>query len=324
MNRCIKRCLATGMFVGGIWVLGSGIASADAPAAGHHPAVNLPISAPVTVSGNAVSVLGRSWAGSQPTDHPGTDSTTHSAHSAAHRPASAGSRAGTAHRSAHSWPALYAPVHAPVTVCGNAVGVLGRASASCGAGSQAESPNSSTSGSKAVVHAPVTAPVTVCGNAVGILGSGNASCSLPGGRPASSDGNGTGLVNAPVTAPITVCGNGAGMIGSGTATCSGPAEGPGTPASPAPQSPTPQSPAPQSPAPQSPAPPASAIEPISYHRGSGQLVGSGAAGSHQEVLASSGHSLAFTGASIALMEGLGLSLLLTGFALCLIRRRSTT
>lgn len=75
--------------------------------------------------------------------------------------------------------------------------------------------------------------------------------------------------------------------------------------------------------PHAPAPPTSAIDPISDHRNSALPVGSGAATDREVALASSGHRLAFTGASVALLEVLGLGLTLAGLALCLVRRRVT-
>jgi hypothetical protein len=74
---------------------------------------------------------------------------------------------------------------------------------------------------------------------------------------------------------------------------------------------------------QFPTPPASAIDPISDHRSSDQHSGAAGSAARQAALASSAHSLAFTGSPIALRGGVGLGLLLGGLALCLVRRRVT-
>src|SRR5829696_900262 len=99
----------------------------------------------------------------------------------------------------------------PVTVCGNAVGALGDASASCGTGQPAGGSGGSTgstgasagtgdSGSGSLldgiasgnqVDAGVgsispSVPVTVCGNSAGVLGEASAGCGT--GQPAASNG----------------------------------------------------------------------------------------------------------------------------------------
>ncbi|MEO6501907.1 MAG: hypothetical protein ABIQ09_08340, partial [Jatrophihabitantaceae bacterium] len=69
-------------------------------------------------------------------------------------------------------------------------------------------------------------------------------------------------------------------------------------------------------------PPTSEILPISEHR-SDRSGGNGVGDDQEAALASPGRSLAFTGASVNLLAGLGLGLALAGFALCLVRRRVT-
>lgn len=77
------------------------------------------------------------------------------------------------------------PITVPINICGNAIAVLGIATAHCQGGASARTPAStlgSTSGSGSVgggnqVSIPVTVPVNVCGNAVGVLGVAKASCS---------------------------------------------------------------------------------------------------------------------------------------------------
>ena len=59
MKRLTKRCLQAGIFIGGVWVLGSGIAAAEGT---NHPAqhgttLRIPVTAPVTPS-NAPTLSG--------------------------------------------------------------------------------------------------------------------------------------------------------------------------------------------------------------------------------------------------------------------------
>jgi hypothetical protein len=141
----------------------------------------------------------------------------------------------------------------PVTVCGNSVGVLGDASASCapaqpaaGGGSSSESTGTSSgSGASATtgslldnlasgnqVDAGIggispSAPVTVCGNGVGALGDASVGCGTAqpsgGGGPTSPAGSGnqatvgTDGIAPPV--PVTVCGNGVGLLGDASVGC---------------------------------------------------------------------------------------------------------
>jgi hypothetical protein len=99
----------------------------------------------------------------------------------------------------------------PVLVCGNGIGLLGNADATCTAPAAA-APGSGPDGG--VVD--VDAPVTVCGVAVGVLGDASVECTPPAGAPA--DGGGT----VDVDAPVTVCGIGIGLLGDAKATCTGP------------------------------------------------------------------------------------------------------
>ncbi|PZU36474.1 MAG: hypothetical protein DI573_13585 [Microbacterium sp.] len=131
-----------------------------------------PITAPVTVAGNAVSVLG--------------DSASADATSSGAVPGPAGTD-GTGPTTSGddsilSGTQLAAPVAAPVTVGGNAVSVLGD-SASAGATSGGAIPGSAgtdgtgpaTSGADSILGGtqlslPLVAPVTVGGNAISVIG----------------------------------------------------------------------------------------------------------------------------------------------------------
>jgi hypothetical protein len=142
---------------------------------------------------------------------------------------------------------LYAPIQVPIDVCGNALGVLGNAQASCKGGSSARlhKLGDATSignagilnGNQAIV--PIQVPVDVCGNALGVAG--NAAANCKGGSEASighkrtrksaglpdatSIGN-FGIANgnqlyAPIQVPIDVCGNALGVLGNAQASCKG-------------------------------------------------------------------------------------------------------
>jgi len=140
----------------------------------------------VTVTGNAVAVLGAAAAdgspagGAAPAEQPGAEGS-----------------------------AALLDVDVPVLVCGTAVGVLGDAEAGCAA------PGGAPDDSGSVVG--IDAPVTVCGNAVGVLGDVAAGCAAPGG---STDGPG---LEVGVDAPVTVCGIAVGVLGDASTTCAGPA-----------------------------------------------------------------------------------------------------
>ncbi|WP_158239818.1 chaplin family protein [Phycicoccus duodecadis] len=130
--------------------------------------VTLPVSVPVTVGGNAVSVVG--------------DSTSAGGDSSGSVPAGSGSAGGSTTSGEDGvlgGNQVTLPVSVPVTVGGNAVSVLGDShssgsSASVPAGSGSAG-GSATSGEDGVlggnqVTLPVSVPVTVGGNAVAVVG----------------------------------------------------------------------------------------------------------------------------------------------------------
>lgn len=87
---------------------------------------------------------------------------------------------------------LQAPVSVPVNVCGNAVGILGKAAADCDGGKSTVNENNTddqgsptTSGDNSTgggnqAQAPISAPVNICGNA--ISGGGEAAADCDGGK----------------------------------------------------------------------------------------------------------------------------------------------
>jgi hypothetical protein len=132
---------------------------------------------------------------------------------------------------------VVAPISLPINLSGNAVAVLGEATASAQGQTvieQPEPPEHSTSGKNGVlsgnqVFAPLVAPITACGNAVAVLGDAAAGCQ---GKVKESHHHGSGpstggadgvlsgnQVYAPVDVPITACGNAVALLGQAEAGC---------------------------------------------------------------------------------------------------------
>ncbi|SDL82620.1 Small secreted domain [Nonomuraea maritima] len=210
--------------------------------------VNAPITAPVNLCGNAISLVGRADAGCK-----GGSSVRQS-----------GSGGGSGNRTSGNGSVLggnqvNAPITAPVNICGNAVAIFGDATAGCKGGSSARQGGSGhsvgsnrTSGNGSVlggnqVTAPITAPVNICGNTLALVGRAFSGCTggssaggggknhygspkhapRPGSRSGSGSGNdtdgrfGVGSGNqliAPIVAPVNICGN---AVGNATAGCTG-------------------------------------------------------------------------------------------------------
>ena len=139
-----------------------------------------PITVPINVCGNAVAVLGGAFAGCQ-----GGASVENGGSGGR---GGAGGNVTSGRGSILGGNQVVAPITAPINVCGNAVGVLGRAAAGCRGGASvsgggagrcavATSPpgRGSILGGNQVV-APITAPINICGNAVAVLGDAAAGC----------------------------------------------------------------------------------------------------------------------------------------------------
>ncbi|SFK41887.1 hypothetical protein [Geodermatophilus ruber] len=186
MNTWVARGLQTALFTGGLLAVGAGVASASD---------SLELTVPVTVTGNAIGILG-------------------DAATAAPPPAAApGDAEGDA----------LLDVTVPVTVTGNAIAVLGNATAPGGTPAPAHAADAD-----GLLDADV--PLTVCGNAVGVLGDAAADCAGtgPDGNPAPGEGSDGGVLEVDV--PMTVCGNAVGGLGDASAGCtigSAPAPGDG-------------------------------------------------------------------------------------------------
>jgi hypothetical protein len=152
-------------------------------------------SAPVTVCGNGVGVLGDASASCGASQAPTTGAgSTGSAGTSAGTGGTAGDPLLADLASGNRVDAGIGDVSpsAPVTVCGNSVGALGDASASCGANQQASgggatqpsgggggSATTDGSGNQAGVgvgDVSASVPVTACGNGIGLLGDASAGC----------------------------------------------------------------------------------------------------------------------------------------------------
>ncbi|MGC5077180.1 hypothetical protein, partial [Agrococcus sp. DT81.2] len=219
MNKLATRALWTAALAGGLWAAGTGVASAagtdgsEGLGSGNEAAVS--ISAPITVGGNAVGLLG---------DAESSDSSTTSSPT----PSADVSTSGI--DGVLSGTAALVAIDVPVTVGGNAIGVLGDASSeSSTASTEASQPSGATtsgdgrllSGTVGVVD--VAAPVTLGGNAVAVLGDASSegstveswsSAGSDGATTSGDDGvlSGTQVV-ADVLAPVTLGGNAVAVLG---------------------------------------------------------------------------------------------------------------
>ncbi|WP_327088746.1 chaplin family protein [Nonomuraea sp. NBC_01738] len=214
---------------------GSGTAAADTSgnsSIGGGNQVNLPISLPIDISGNAVGAAGHSTANSQ-----GGASVVNE-----DKGGIPGKTSGNS--SVLGGNQVNAPISAPVNACGNAVSLFGSAEAGCkggatvknsgkgGAGGNKTSGDSSILGGNQVT-APISAPINACGNALAIFGDATAGCK--GGSEVKNTGVGAGgnktsgrnsvlggnQVIAPISGPINICGNAIAVFGQAFAGCKG-------------------------------------------------------------------------------------------------------
>ncbi|GIH75513.1 hypothetical protein Plo01_19420 [Planobispora longispora] len=238
MRTWAKRTTPAALLALGVMTFG-GTALADTDgdhSAGGGNQVNLPITLPIDISGNAVGAFGESDAGSRGGASAGNNGGS----------APSGRTSGTS--SVGGGNQVDAPITAPINACGNALSLFGTSDANCRGGSSANGSSRSgsggtTSGRSSVLggnqaNAPITAPINVCGNSVAAFGEAFTGCrggsdagqgrsSSTGGRTDGSFGAGSGnQVNAPIGAPINVCGTAAAVLGDAAAGCLG---GPGRP-----------------------------------------------------------------------------------------------
>nr|BFE84702.1 hypothetical protein GCM10020093_073030 [Planobispora longispora] len=233
MRTWAKRTTPAALLALGVMTFG-GTALADTDgdhSAGGGNQVNLPITLPIDISGNAVGAFGESDAGSRGGASAGNNGGS----------APSGRTSGTS--SVGGGNQVDAPITAPINACGNALSLFGTSDANCRGGSSANGSSRSgsggtTSGRSSVLggnqaNAPITAPINACGNAVAIFGDATAGCrggsSANGSSRSGSGGTTSGRssvlggnqANAPITAPINVCGNSVAAFGEAFTGCRG-------------------------------------------------------------------------------------------------------
>ncbi|WP_055482470.1 chaplin family protein [Sphaerimonospora mesophila] len=239
MRTWAKGSTSAAFLAVGVMALGSGTAYAGTDGTGSIGGgnqVNIPITLPIDISGNAVAVAGESEASSR-----GGASVEGST-------AAGGNRTSGRH-SILGGNQVVAPITAPVNVCGNAVSLFGESEAGCKGGAEVKGSRrggavaaggNRTSGRHSVlggnqVVAPITAPINLCGNSVAIFGDATAGCkggaSVSGRHSAVRAGGnrtsgrssvlGGNQVVAPITAPVNVCGNSVAVIGEAFSGCQG-------------------------------------------------------------------------------------------------------
>ncbi|MEI5584053.1 chaplin family protein, partial [Agromyces sp. CCNWLW208] len=174
MKRYVSRALYATLFTGGLMLLGAGVANAsettgeDGILSGTQLGISVEL--PVTISGNAVSVIGDSESSDASTEVSTGDSAGWSspvAVTSGEDGIGSGSQA-------------IVEVAAPVTVGGNAVSVVGDSSSSgatteVASGGGAGDADAATSGEDSILGGTqgivdVSAPVTIGGNAVSVIG----------------------------------------------------------------------------------------------------------------------------------------------------------
>ncbi|WP_084965963.1 chaplin [Thermoactinospora rubra] len=235
MRTWAKASAPAALLAVAVMSIGSGTAVADTSgdsSIGGGNQVNLPVSIPIDISGNAAGVAGESTASSR-----GGASVENTGNGGIPNKTSGKS-------SVLGGNQVNAPVNAPINACGNAVSLFGNSDAGCkggadvktsgkgGAGGNRTSGDSSILGGNQVT-APITAPINACGNAVAIFGDASAGCK--GGASVKNTGVGSGgnttsgrssvlggnQVVAPITAPVNICGNAVAVFGEAFAGCKG-------------------------------------------------------------------------------------------------------
>ncbi|MEV4470044.1 chaplin family protein [Nonomuraea sp. NPDC049504] len=194
--------------------------------------VDLPISLPIDISGNAIAAVGKSEATSQG----GAEVVNTGRNGIPNKTSGNGSVLGGNQ--------VNAPISVPVNACGNAVSLIGKSDAGCKGGSTVRTHGkvgaggNRTSGDGSVlggnqITAPISAPINACGNAVAIFGDATAGCK--GGATVHNTGKGAGgnrtsgngsvgggnQVVAPVSVPINICGNSVAAVGRAFSGCQG-------------------------------------------------------------------------------------------------------
>ena len=227
MHASLRRGLQIALVVGGGLVFSAqahadDTTGVDSILGGNQSVISVEI--PVTVGGNAISVIGDSKSKSASTTSGSTSGST------------AGENTTSGEDSAAGGNQVVAPVKVPVTVGGNAISVIGdstskSASTTSSTGGSSSAGENTTSGEDSAaggnqVVAPVKVPVTVGGNAISVIGdskSKSASTTSSSSSGSTSAGENTtsgedsaaggNQVVAPVKVPVTVGGNAISVIG---------------------------------------------------------------------------------------------------------------
>ncbi|MEV4076639.1 chaplin [Nonomuraea fuscirosea] len=205
--------------------------SGDGSVAGGNQ-VDLPVSIPIDISGNAIAAVGKSEATSQ-----GGAEVVNSGRPGIPNETSGNGSVGGGNQ-------VNAPISVPINACGNAVSLIGKSDAGCkggatvrnqgkgGAGGNRTSGDGSVLGGNQIT-APISAPINACGNAVAIFGDATAGCKGgsavhntgvgAGGNRTSGNGSvlGGNQVVAPISAPINICGNSVAAVGRAFSGCAG-------------------------------------------------------------------------------------------------------
>ncbi|GAA1055793.1 hypothetical protein GCM10009571_08660 [Agromyces luteolus] len=338
MQKYVSRALTAALFTGGLMLLGAGVAHAtetsgeDGLLSGTQ--VGISIDLPVTIAGNALSVIG---------DSESTDATTEvvTDDAASSEPVAVTSGEG----GIGSGSQAIVDVSAPITIGGNAVSVIGDshsedATTEVTTGSGSGSGDAWTTGEDSILGGTqgivdVSAPVTIGGNAVSVIGdshSEGATTEVTTGTGSGTDAWTTGedsilggtQILPDLSLPITIGGNAVSVIGDSHSEGSTTVVTPGGPTDPVdpvdPVDPT---------DPVDPVDPVDPTDPTTPGTpgdgGDSGTTGSNGAGSTvasmgTTAIASGSGSLASTGIDAGFWERLALFLLLTGGLLVGVRR----
>ncbi|GAA3220860.1 chaplin family protein [Actinocorallia longicatena] len=242
MQSWIKFASRAALVAAGFAIMGAGAANADTTSNGAGSILGgnqltAPVAAPLNVSGNAVSALGKSSAFS-----------VHGSSVNNSRQASDGDDMTTSGKgSILGGNQLYAPINIPINLCGNALAILGTAKAGCVGGAHVvnerkaswgdDDHGMTTSGKGSILggnqlNVPVNVPINVCGNSAALLGTAKAGC-IGGAHVVNersddkmkSSGKGSILggnqAKLPINVPVNLCGNAAAVLGTSKAGCVG-------------------------------------------------------------------------------------------------------
>ncbi|HEX6954717.1 MAG TPA: chaplin family protein [Agromyces sp.] len=231
MKRFVSRALYATLFTGGLVLLGAGAAHAsdttgeDGILSGTQLGISVEL--PVTISGNAVSVIG---------DSESSDATTEVAAGGGEAASTEPVTVTSGEDGIGSGSQAVVDVSAPVTVSGNAVSVVGDSSSSgatteVASGGGSREADATTSGEDSILGGTqgivdVSAPVTIGGNAVSVIGDSSSEDATTTVMPGTGSGGGGSAwtsgedsilggtqVLGSVDAPVTIGGNAVSVIG---------------------------------------------------------------------------------------------------------------